>query len=68
MASEGFESESLQKRPHMVLLNEAFYVKRIRPLLAEWALLWLSSEQVGHNYIGHNYIGRNYIGPLIYRP
>ena len=30
--------------PHMVVLSPAFYEAKLRPLLAEWLLLWLRRQ------------------------
>lgn len=36
----------VQLRPHLLLLDEAFYASALRPLLARWALLWLRGQQI----------------------
>ena len=38
---EGFELRAFQKNPHLVLLDDAYYQKKIAPFVAQWALLWL---------------------------
>ena len=46
--SKEYESEALQANPHVVLLDLEFYHRTLKPLLAEWALLWM--EQ--HSFTG----------------
>ncbi|CAK8991914.1 Uncharacterized protein SCF082_LOCUS2863 [Durusdinium trenchii] len=40
----GLKSKQLQQAPHLVLLSLDFYHKELRPILAEWALIWLKSS------------------------
>lgn len=42
---EGFACFSLQSKPHLVLLRPQFYRKRLKPLLFQWVLLWLRTQQ-----------------------
>ena len=41
---EGVASKQLQRIPHLVLLSPSFYHTQLRPLLAEWLLLWLRRQ------------------------
>ena len=38
---EGFATHALQRTPHLVLLDSLWYVRRLKPTIAKWALLWL---------------------------
>lgn len=40
----GQEQKVMQMVPHLVLLNEMFYHEHIKPILAEWLLLWLRRQ------------------------
>ena len=42
---EGYSAKSLQRLPHVTLLDPDFYHNRLKPLLAEWAYLWLQKQQ-----------------------
>ena len=42
----GMTLNVIQRTPHIVVLSRAFYKKELRPLLAEWLLLWLSCQPV----------------------
>ena len=44
---EGYACHALQKNPHLVLLSPSFYEKKLKPLMAKWALLWLYRFFVG---------------------
>ena len=41
---EGFRQHALQSEPHLIILNRTFYMRKMRPLLAKWVLLFLSSS------------------------
>jgi hypothetical protein len=41
VVEEGFAGRHLQRLPHITLLNKDFYTARMRPVMAEWASLWL---------------------------
>jgi len=43
---EGYECRALQKLPHITLLNLTFYQAKMRPILAEWAYLWLQKHHL----------------------
>ena len=43
---EGYNSRSLQRLPHIVLLNMDFYHAELKPLMAEWAFLWLQKNHL----------------------
>jgi hypothetical protein len=42
----GLQAKLLQRTPHLVLLNTSFYHRELRPLLASWAMLFLSSRRL----------------------
>eukprot|EP00439_Symbiodinium_sp_Y106_P050997 s1164_g6.t1 len=44
--AQGYASKALQASPHLVLLEEQFFVKEMKPLLTEWLMLWLRSQGV----------------------
>lgn len=44
---EGYTHHALQRSPHLVLLDNQFYDRRIRPLVARWALIWLHDHFSG---------------------
>jgi len=46
VVKEGYANRSLQKLPHITLLNPAFYARRMKPILAEWAYLWLQKQHL----------------------
>lgn len=50
--NEGYEKHSLQRNPHMVLLDYSFYETRLLPLLAKWSLLWLWDKFTGNVDVG----------------
>ena len=41
----GIQQRDLQHKPHLVLLNRQFYVRELKPLLAQWIVVWLSLQQ-----------------------
>ena len=43
---EGVELKALQRLPHITLLNHDFYHKNIKPIVAEWAYLWLQKQHL----------------------
>jgi hypothetical protein len=43
---EGYKQRALQRNPHVVLLNPDFYHKFMKPIVAQWALLWLESQNL----------------------
>ena len=43
---EGHESRALQRSPHLVLLNHDWYHCTVKPILAQWMLLWLGANQL----------------------
>jgi ankyrin repeat protein len=47
VVTEGYACDALQRRPHTVLLNAAFYRKRMLPVFADWMMLYMQNEQVG---------------------
>lgn len=36
----------LQRNPHIVLLDPDFYHEYMKPIMAEWTLLWVESQNV----------------------
>lgn len=38
---EGYKAHSLQRNPHIVLLDNAWYDNRLKEKMARWALLWV---------------------------
>lgn len=40
----GIRNRFLQTSPHLVLLDQAFYFDKLKPLLAAWVLLWLRAK------------------------
>ena len=40
----GFTNNLLQRIPHLVLLSDSFYHNQLRPILADWLLLWLRKQ------------------------
>ena len=45
--SEGYDTHALQRSPHMILLDNAFYDRLLRPAVARWALIWLHDHFTG---------------------
>ncbi|KAH3756032.1 nxn protein [Pelomyxa schiedti] len=45
--SQGFDAHKMQHQPHLVLLDQDWYHGSLKPLLAQWALLWLYDRFVG---------------------
>ena len=41
---DGLAAKQLQRIPHLVLLSTSYYHSTLRPLLAEWLLLWLRRQ------------------------
>ena len=50
VVDEGFACKSLQKNPHIVLLDLDFYRLKMRPILTDWVILWLNY----HHFSGLN--------------
>ena len=44
--NDGYRQRALQRNPHIVLLNTAFYFARMQPVLMDWLLLWLESQHL----------------------
>lgn len=42
--NEGYKHRAMQRNPHIVLLNPEFYHKHLKPIIAQWAILWLESQ------------------------
>ena len=43
---EGIDNRHLQRLPHITLLNIEYYNMALKPLLAEWAYLWLQKQHL----------------------
>jgi thioredoxin len=43
---EGYAQKALQRLPHVTLLDQQFYHTSLKPLLAEWAYLWLQTQHL----------------------
>jgi hypothetical protein len=54
-----YEKCFLQHTPHTVLLNEDFYHKSFKGLLADWTLLWLARQ--GMDIKKHGGVARNFL-------
>jgi hypothetical protein len=42
----GFKTLQLQKSPHLALVSKNFYDNKIKPILADWLLLWLRARKL----------------------
>jgi hypothetical protein len=42
----GFKSLQLQRSPHLSLVSTNFYTENMKPILAEWLLLWLRARKL----------------------
>eukprot|EP00930_Biecheleria_cincta_P036032 TRINITY_DN2473_c0_g3_i1.p1 TRINITY_DN2473_c0_g3~~TRINITY_DN2473_c0_g3_i1.p1 ORF type:complete len:3331 (+),score=578.52 TRINITY_DN2473_c0_g3_i1:683-9994(+) len=45
VVQQGLEGKQLQASPHLAILSSDFYHDMLRPILAEWMLLWLKRWQ-----------------------
>ena len=43
----GYEKDYLQRQPHIILLETAFYHREMKPVLANWMLIFLQGKQLG---------------------
>ena len=43
---QGYEKHALQRSPHLTLLNEEWYAREMKPVMAKWLLLWLEANHV----------------------
>jgi len=43
---EGYKRKVLQRNPHIVLLDPDFYHDHMKPIMAEWTLLWIESQNL----------------------
>ena len=41
---EGYAAMALQRVPHIVLLNPAWYHEQMKPVMAEWVILWMEQN------------------------
>uniref|UniRef100_A0A7S1J653 ubiquitinyl hydrolase 1 n=1 Tax=Eutreptiella gymnastica TaxID=73025 RepID=A0A7S1J653_9EUGL len=46
VVERGYEARAFQRSPHLVLLDSGFYHTHLKPLLADWLLLWLETQQL----------------------
>ena len=44
--SDGYASRSLQRLPHVTLLNTEWYHEHLKPVLADWVYLWLQKQHL----------------------
>ena len=49
--AQGYEAHMLQAVPHLVLLDTQFYENKMKPLVAQWTMLWLLTHFVGENEV-----------------
>ena len=42
---DGVKVKALQATPHLVLLDKSFYTEKLKPLLAQWMVVWLNSTE-----------------------
>jgi hypothetical protein len=42
----GINSKQVQVTPHLVVLDDMFYAETLKPLFAEWILIWLSDKGI----------------------
>jgi len=47
IVQQGVEIRALQRTPHIILLNPAWYHETMKPAVADWVLLWLQKQNVG---------------------
>ena len=43
---KGYSERSLQRNPHLVLLNLDWYHTKMKPVMIEWVYLWLESQHI----------------------
>ena len=43
---EGYQLRALQRNPHIVLLNPDWYHASMKPVMAQWAHLWLEAQHI----------------------
>jgi thiol-disulfide isomerase/thioredoxin len=43
---KGIAERNLQRLPHIILLNNEFYHKELKPIMAEWTFLWLQKQHL----------------------
>jgi hypothetical protein len=46
VVQQGIAQRHLQRLPHITLLNNVYYEKQMKPILAEWAYLWLQKQHI----------------------
>ena len=52
----GYKLRALQRSPHVVLLDHDWYHVEMKPVLAEWCVLWLEKHHVGGRSITRDQI------------
>eukprot|EP01047_Picozoa_sp_COSAG01_P102761 COSAG01_NODE_32305_length_583_cov_1.049587_1_plen_91_part_00 len=55
---DGLETRALQKTPHIILLNPDWYHEQMKPIVADWVLLWLQQQNVGKSGLSDSMIKR----------
>lgn len=55
---DGVETRALQKTPHIILLNPDWYHEQMKPIVADWVLLWLQQQNVGKSGLSDSMIKR----------
>lgn len=43
---EGYAASALQRLPHITLLNPQYFNEKVKPIMAEWAYLWLEKHHL----------------------
>lgn len=46
VVAQGYRQRFLQSSPHLVLLNTEFYEKYMKPVMAQWAMLYIETQHV----------------------
>ena len=46
VVGRGISEQFLQNTPHLVLLSRKFYKEEMKPILAEWVIIWLISKRM----------------------
>jgi hypothetical protein len=44
VVDEGVRIQAFQMLPHFIILDQQFYVRHLKPVLAEWAWLWIQDH------------------------
>jgi hypothetical protein len=46
VVEDGYQKAKLQRSPHLILLDVGFYDAHMKPILCEWAWVWICAEDV----------------------